>query len=53
MKALIEIEITGDLEEPLSNESIIGLLDAVIYDGARSLYLDGSYRILTVYKEDE
>lgn len=51
MKALIEIEITGDFEEPLTNDAIVELLDDVIYEGARKWHLDGSYKIVRVYKE--
>lgn len=53
MKALIEIEITGDFEEPLTNDSIVGLLDDVICEGARGWHLDGSYKIIQVYKEGD
>lgn len=53
MKALIEIEITGDFEEPLTNDSIIELLDDVIYEGARGWHLHGSYKIIQVYKDGE
>jgi len=53
MKAIIEIEITGDFEEPLSNDAIIELLNDVICDGARHYYLDASYRIIKMIKEDD
>jgi len=51
MKALIEIEITGEFEEPLSNDDIVDILNAVIVDGADSVAMDGKYRIIQVYKE--
>ena len=53
MKALIEIEITGDFEEPLTNDAIVELLDDVICDGARRWHLDGSYKIIRVYKDGD
>lgn len=52
MKALLEVEITGDFEDPLSNDSIIDILNAVIVDGADSVALEGEYRIIKVYRED-
>lgn len=48
MKAVIELEITGDFKEPLSNDGIIDVLDAVIKDGADSVCLCADYRILEV-----
>ena len=53
MKALIEIEITGDFEEPLNNDEIIDILNAVIRDGADSVCLYGSYKIIQVYKDGD
>ncbi|MEK3995484.1 hypothetical protein MKY29_12085 [Psychrobacillus sp. FSL K6-2365] len=53
MKALIEIEITGDFEEPLTNDSVIDILNFVICEGAESGNLDGSYKIIRVYKEGD
>lgn len=52
MKALIEIDITGDFEEPLTNDAIVELLNDVICEGARNWHLDGSYKIIEVYKEE-
>lgn len=51
MKALIELEITGDFEEPLSNDSIIDILNCVVCDGAESVCLNANYKIIQVYKE--
>lgn len=51
MKALVEIEITGDFEEPLINEDVIDILNFVICEGAEAGHLDGKYRIIQVYKE--
>ncbi|MFG3613117.1 hypothetical protein [Rummeliibacillus stabekisii] len=53
MKALIEIEVTGDFEEPLSNDDIIDILNAVIRDGAESVCLDAKYRIIRAFKDGE
>lgn len=53
MKALIEIEITGDFEEPLTNDDMVGILNAVIVEGADSVALDGKYRIIQVFKEGD
>lgn len=53
MKALIEIEITGDFEEPLTNDSIVDFLNFVICEGAESGNLDGKYKIIQVYKDGE
>lgn len=50
MKALIEIEITGDFEEPLTNDSIIDILNDVIVDGADSVALKARYRIIKAHK---
>ena len=47
------MEITGDFEEPLSNDTIIDILNFVICDGARAGHLDASYRIIKAIKEDE
>ncbi|MBW3113546.1 hypothetical protein KYJ26_16955 [Bacillus sp. MCCB 382] len=52
MKALIEIEVTGNFEEPLSNDSIIDILNAVIVDGADSVCLDANYVIKEVYRDE-
>jgi hypothetical protein len=46
MKAVIEIEITGDFEEPLNNDGIIDVLNAVIIDGAESVCLNAKYKII-------
>jgi hypothetical protein len=48
MKALIELEITGDFEEPLSNDGVIDILNAVILDGADSVGLSANYKIIKV-----
>lgn len=53
MKALIELEITGDFEEPLSNDSIIDILNCVVCDGAENVCLNASYKIIQVYKEEK
>lgn len=53
MKALIEIEITGDFEEPLTNDAIVELLDDVVCEGARKWHLDGTYKIIQVYKDGD
>lgn len=53
MKGLIEIEITGEFNEPLSNDSIIDILDAVVCDGARSVGMDASFRVIQMYKEGD
>lgn len=53
MKALIEIEVTGEFDEPLTNDSIIDILDAVVRDGARSVGLDANFRIIQMYKEGD
>jgi hypothetical protein len=45
MRAIIEIEITGDFEEPLTNDGINDILTAVICDGADSVALTGRYVI--------
>jgi hypothetical protein len=50
MKAVIEIEITGDFEEPLNNDGIIDVLNAVIIDGADSVCLTAKYKIIEVAK---
>lgn len=51
MRALIEIEITGDLEEPLTNDAIVELLNDVICEGAGNWYLDGRYKIIELYED--
>lgn len=51
MKALVEIEITGEFEEPLTNDGVIDILNFVICEGAEAGCLDGKYRIIQVYKE--
>lgn len=48
MKALLEVEITGDFEEPLSNDDIINVLNAVIEDGAEAVCLNANYKIIEV-----
>lgn len=48
MRATIELEITGDFEEPLSNDEIIDILNAVIIDGADSGCLTANYKIINV-----
>lgn len=53
MKALIEVEITGDFEEPLANDSIIDILNAVVVDGAESVAMDAKYKIIKAYKEGD
>lgn len=53
MKALVEIEVTGEFDEPLRNDDIIDILNFVICDGARAGHLDASYRIIEMIKEDE
>lgn len=45
MKALIEIEITGDFTENLTDAEIDALLDAVIGDGADACCLTGTFDI--------
>jgi hypothetical protein len=50
MKALIELEITGDFDEPLSNDGVIDILNAVILDGADSCCLSARYKIIEVAK---
>jgi hypothetical protein len=45
MKALIEIEITGDFTEDLSEKEIHELLTAVVCEGAASCALTGNYVI--------
>lgn len=45
MKALIEVEITGDFTEDLSETEVIELLDVVICEGAEGVALTGSYVI--------
>lgn len=52
VKAIIEIEITGDFGEPLSNEDIIELLNDVIIDGAKANCLDSSYQLIKMLKEE-
>jgi hypothetical protein len=52
MRALIEIEITGDFEEPLTNDSIIDILNAVVRDGADSVALTANYVIKAVYADE-
>ena len=49
MKLLLEVEITGDFEERLTNDSIIDILNAVIVEGAESVALNGRYKIIEVY----
>ena len=51
MKALVEIEITGEFEEPLTNDGVIDILNFVICEGAEAGCLDGKYKIIQVYKE--
>ena len=46
MRVLLEIEVTGDFEEPLANDAIIDILNAVIVDGADSVALDAKYKIM-------
>lgn len=53
MKALLEVEITGEFDEPLRNDDVIDILNFVICDGARAGQLDANYRIIELYKEDE
>lgn len=53
MKALLEVEITGEFDEPLTNDGIIDILNFVICDGARAGHLDANYRIIEMIKEDE
>jgi hypothetical protein len=48
MKALIELEVTGDFEEPLNNDGIIDILNAVIKDGADAVCLSANYKIVEV-----
>ncbi|NRG30725.1 hypothetical protein [Niallia circulans] len=45
MKALIEIEITGDVGVNLSDDDIHEILDFVIEEGAESGHLTGRYVI--------
>ena len=45
MKVLLEVEVTGDFEEPLTNDGIIYILTAVIVDCAQIEGLNASYRI--------
>lgn len=52
MIVLVEMEVTGEWEEPLSNDSIIDILDAVICDGARSVGMDVSFKVIKAFKED-
>ena len=52
LKALIEVEIIGDFEVPLTNESVIDILDAVIVDGAYSAALTGKYKIIEIKELD-
>jgi len=49
VKLLLEVEITGDFEERLKNDSIIDILNAVIVEGAESVALNGRYKIIEVY----
>lgn len=42
MKAVIELEITGDFED------VIGILNAVILDGADSVCLGAKYKLIEV-----
>lgn len=48
MRATIELEITGDFEEPLSNDGIIDIFNAVIVEGADSVCLTAKYKIINV-----
>jgi hypothetical protein len=52
MRALIEIEITGDFGEPLSNDSLLDIMNAVIVDGADSVCLTANYVIKEVYRDE-
>lgn len=52
LKALIEVEIIGDFEVPLTNESVIDILGAVIVDGAYSAALTGKYKIIEIKELD-
>jgi hypothetical protein len=45
IKVLIELEISGDFEEGLSEEEIEKFLDTIIENGARSNHCDGRYII--------
>ena len=53
MKAVIELEITGDFEEPLCNDGILDVLNAVIIDGADSVCLSANYKIIRMISEDD
>ncbi|MED3649982.1 hypothetical protein [Heyndrickxia sporothermodurans] len=48
MKAILEVEITGEFNEPLTNDGVVDILNAVIKDGADSVCLDANYRIIEV-----
>ena len=48
MKVLLELEITGDFEEPLTNDGVIDILNAAIVDGSESICLDANYKIIKV-----
>lgn len=52
MKVIVELDITGDWEEPLSNDSMIDILDAVVCDGARSVGM-ANFKIIRAIKEEE
>lgn len=51
MKVLLEVEVTGDFEEPLTNDGVIDILNDVIVDGAREVYLSANYKIIRMISE--
>jgi hypothetical protein len=50
LKALVEIEITGDFEEGLTDDEVKQILDKVIEDGADLYYLTGKCELLKIYE---
>lgn len=52
MKVLLEVEITGEFEEPLANDDIIDILNSVIIDGADSVAMDANYKIIKMIKTE-
>lgn len=51
MKVLLEVEITGDFEEQLTNDDIVDILNAVIVDGAEGVALTAKYKIIEMINE--
>lgn len=53
MKAIIEIEITGEFCQALDDDLILDTIESVIESGAESFCLSASYRLIEITDRED